>query len=48
LIFSRRADTLLIRIATSVGRGQSVEDARAGVASLAPSVYAALSEETAK
>ena len=48
LIFSRRADTLLIRIATTAGPGQSVEDALTAVASLAPSVYAALSEEIAK
>jgi EpsI family protein len=48
LLFARRADTLLIRIATPAGRGRPVADDLAVVASLAPSVYAALRQEMGK
>jgi EpsI family protein len=48
LIFTRRADTLLIRIATPASRGRPLADHLAVVASLAPSVYAALSQEIGK
>jgi len=48
LIFTRRADTLLIRIATPASRGRPVADDLAVVAGLAPSVYAALQQETAR
>lgn len=46
LIFSRRADTLLIRIATSTGRGRPGPDDLAVVSDLASSVHAALRQET--
>ena len=45
LIFKRRADTLLVRVATPTGRGRPVADDLALVAGLAPSVYGALNQE---
>ena len=45
LIFSRRADTLLVRIATSTGRGRPGPDDLAVVSSVASSVHAALKQE---
>ena len=48
LIFARRADTLLIRIATPASRGRPVADDLAVVSSLASSVHAALSQEIGK
>jgi EpsI family protein len=48
LIFTRRADTLLIRIATPSSRGRPVSEDLSVVASLAPSVYAALQQERAR
>jgi len=48
LIFARRADTLLIRIATPASGGRPVADDLAVVASLAPSVHAALRQESAR
>lgn len=48
LIFERRSDTLLIRIATPAGRGRPVADDLAVVANLAPSVYDAFRQESRK
>lgn len=48
LIFTRRADTLLIRIATPASRERPVADDLAVVTSLAPAVHAALSHEIGK
>jgi len=48
LILARRADTLLIRIATPASRGRPVADDLAVVTSLAPLVHAALSQEIGK
>jgi len=48
LILTRRADTLLIRIATPAGRGRPLADNLAVVADLARAVYAALHQEAAK
>lgn len=48
LIVTRRADTLLIRIATPGSRGRPVADDLAAVTSLAPAVHAALSREIGK
>ena len=48
LILTRRADTLLIRIATPASRERPVADDLAVVTSIAPTVHAALSLETGK
>jgi EpsI family protein len=48
LIFTRQADTLLIRIATPASRGRPAADDLAVVTSLAPSVHAALRQEIGK
>jgi EpsI family protein len=48
LIFMRRADTLLVRIATPAGLGRPVADDLAVVAELAPAVYSALRQEIGK
>jgi EpsI family protein len=48
LILKRRADTLLVRIATSATPGRSVADELAVLAELAPSVYAALNTDFRK
>jgi EpsI family protein len=48
VIFARRADALLVRIATPVGPAPQVADELAVVAGLAPSIYAALGQETGK
>lgn len=48
VIFARRADTVLVRIATPAGAEPQVADDLAVVAGLAPSIYAALSQETGK
>jgi hypothetical protein len=48
LIFARRADTLLIRIATPANPERPVADDLAVVLELAPSVYAALRQEVGK
>jgi len=48
VIFARRADALLVRIATPVGPAAQVADDLAVVAGLAPSIYAALGRETGK
>lgn len=48
LLFTRHADSLLVRIATPAGRGRPLTDDLALVASLAPSVYSALIQEMGK
>jgi EpsI family protein len=48
LIFARRADTLLVRIATPAGQEPQVTDRLAIVADLAPAVYGALGQELGK
>lgn len=48
VIFTRRADALLVRIATPAGPAPQVADDLAVVAGLAPSIYAALGQETGK
>ena len=48
VIFARRADTLLVRIATPAGPAAQVEDDLAVVAGLAPSVYAVLGQGAGK
>ena len=48
LILTRRADTLLIRIATPASRERPMADDLAVVTSIAPTVHAALSLETGK
>jgi EpsI family protein len=49
LIFTRRADTLLVRIATPMGPALQTQDGLALLSGLAPSVYAAFSHhEVAK
>jgi EpsI family protein len=48
VIFARRADALLVRIATPAGPATQVADDLAVVAGLAPFIYAALGQETAK
>lgn len=48
VIFARRADALLVRIATPAGPAPQVADDLAVVAGLAPSIYAALGQETGK
>ena len=47
-IFARRAESLLVRIATPGGSAAQVADDLAVVAELAPSIYAALGQETGK
>jgi EpsI family protein len=46
LLFERRADTLLVRIAVPAGRELPTADALAAVSELASAVHAALSEES--
>ena len=48
VIFARRADALLVRIATPAGPAAQVADDLAVVAGLAPSVYAALGQGASK
>lgn len=48
VIFARRADALLVRIATPAGPAPQVADDLAVVAGLAPSIYAALGQEAGK
>jgi EpsI family protein len=48
LIFARRADTLLVRIATPGDQESQVTDRLAVVADLAPAVYGALGQEIGK
>jgi EpsI family protein len=48
VIFARRADALLVRIATPAGPAAQVADDLAVVAGLAPSVYAALGQGDSK
>jgi len=48
VIFARRADTLLVRIATPAGPAAQVADDLAVVAGLAPSVYAVLGQGASK
>lgn len=45
LIFTRRADTLLVRLATPAGRGHPISNDLALMAGLAPLVYDALGQE---
>jgi EpsI family protein len=48
VIFARRADALLVRIATPAGPAAQVADDLAVVAGLVPSVYAVLGQEASK